>query len=314
MPRSSEPDRAAASQQRLAYANASGEPGLLDRSLSLRPLLASTGAPWSDLVRLEHHRLPAGEIPEQYARDHRVGLHLSGPPGQIDWWIAGEGTRQIVCRLGVFSLITAGALHRSFRHHESEILVLSLEPRFVQALAERTDQGGRVEFLPRLAAGDPAIRHLLLALWAELQAGCPSGRLFGEGLATALTVHLLRRHAVVPARSDPHRGGLPPAQLRRVLDLVEAHLGEDTSLRRLAALVQLSPHHFVTVFKQSTGLAPHQYVLRRRIEKAKELLADEPRLSLAEVGYALGFASQAHFTVMFRKLVGTTPGAYRVGR
>jgi AraC family transcriptional regulator len=214
----------------------------------------------------------------------------------------------------VFSLITAGAQHRSRRQHASEVLVLGLEPRFVQALAERMNHGGRVEFRPRFAAGDPAIRHLLLALWTELQAGCPSGRLFGEGLATALTVHLLQHHAVVPARSDPHRGGLPPAQLRRVLDHVEAHLGEDTSLRRLAALVQLSPHHFATVFKQSTGLAPHQYVLRRRIEKTKELLTSGRRLSLAEVGYAAGFASQAHFTVMFRKLVGTTPGAYRVGR
>jgi len=89
-----------------------------------------------------------------------------------------------------------------------------------------------------------------------------------------------------------------------------AHIGADTSLETLAELAQLSPHHFATVFKASIGLPPHQYILRQRIAKAKELLADN-RMSLAEISYVLGFPSQAHFTTMFGKLVGVTPGAYR---
>lgn len=155
----------------------------------------------------------------------------------------------------------------------------------------------------------------MLALRAELRAGCPSGQLYGEALATALAVLLLRHCAIVPAaRVDDHPrgGGLPAARLRRVLDHVEAHLSEDNSLRGLAALAGLSPRHFAAFFRQSTGLLPHQYVLRRRIDRAKELLPD-PRPSTAEVSYALGFPSQAHFTTMFRKLTGTTPQAYRKG-
>ena len=68
--------------------------------------------------------------------------------------------------------------------------------------------------------------------------------------------------------------------------------------------------HFARLFRHSTGLPPHRYVLQRRIARARELVADR-RQSLAEIGYELGFPSQAHFTTMFRRLVGTTPGAYR---
>jgi transcriptional regulator GlxA family with amidase domain len=104
--------------------------------------------------------------------------------------------------------------------------------------------------------------------------------------------------------------GLLPVRLRRVLDHIEAHLGESITQRRLAGIAQLSVDHFARLFRHSTGLPPHRYVLQRRIARARELVADR-RLSLAEIGYELGFPSQAHFTAMFRRLVGTTPGAYR---
>jgi AraC family transcriptional regulator len=126
-------------------------------------------------------------------------------------------------------------------------------------------------------------------------------------------VHLLRRYAVCPPRDGAPRGGLPPARLRRVLDYMHAYLGDELGLRHLAEVVPLSPHHFAHLFKQSTGLAPHQYMLRQRIDRAKQLLADH-RFSLAEIAYQAGFPSQAHFSTMFHKLVGTTPGGYRKQR
>ena len=97
-------------------------------------------------------------------------------------------------------------------------------------------------------------------------------------------------------------------QVRRVISYIDAHLGEELSLRRLSELVHLSPYHFVRAFRQSTGRPPHRYVLEQRIARAQVRLM-EPELSLADVGYELGFASQAHFTTTFRKLVGITPGA-----
>jgi AraC family transcriptional regulator len=115
---------------------------------------------------------------------------------------------------------------------------------------------------------------------------------------------------VSPAKASGHEGGLPPVRLRRVLDHIEAHLGDDIAMDRLAEVARLSPDHFSRLFRQSMGLPPHRYVLYRRIARARQLVADS-RLSLAEIGYALGFPSQAHFTTMFRRLVGTTPGTYR---
>ena len=117
-----------------------------------------------------------------------------------------------------------------------------------------------------------------------------------------------RQHSALPIKVDSPRGGLPLARLRRVLEYVEAHLGEDTSLRQLAELARLSPDHFATLFRQSIGLPPHRYVLERRIARAKELLAGD-QLSLAEIGYALGYTSQPHFITMFRKLTGLEESA-----
>lgn len=131
--------------------------------------------------------------------------------------------------------------------------------------------------------------------------------------AEEIAARLERRHAAAPPVHEVRRGGLPPARLRRVLDHIEADPGGDTGLRRLAGIAGLSPSHFATAFRRSTGLPPHRYVLERRVERARELLLADPRLPLAEVAYALGFPSQAHFTTVFRRLVGATPGAYRKG-
>jgi AraC family transcriptional regulator len=105
--------------------------------------------------------------------------------------------------------------------------------------------------------------------------------------------------------------GMSPGRLRVVTGYIEAHLHEKVSLRRMAELARMSPYHLGHLFKLSTGLSPHQYVLERRIMKAKELLADN-RLAITEISKRLGFSSRAHFTTAFRKRVGTTPREYRL--
>jgi AraC family transcriptional regulator len=104
-----------------------------------------------------------------------------------------------------------------------------------------------------------------------------------------------------------------PSGLRRVLEHMQEHLAQDLSLAELAGMVQMSPYYFSRLFKQSTGLSPHQYILQQRIEWAKRLLADA-RLPIAATAYHVGFASQAHFTKIFRQWVGTTPRQYRQQR
>lgn len=104
--------------------------------------------------------------------------------------------------------------------------------------------------------------------------------------------------------------GLPLHKLQRVLAMIDLRLAETMHVRHLADGVGLSPFHFARMFKKSTGHSPHAYITLRRMELAKALLADA-KLSLLEVGARAGYQTQAHFTDVFRKHVGMTPGRYR---
>jgi AraC family transcriptional regulator len=103
---------------------------------------------------------------------------------------------------------------------------------------------------------------------------------------------------------------LPRAKLRQTIDYINANLERNLSLLELAELVQMSPHYFARLFKQSTGISPHQYMLTCRIEKAQKLLTKQD-LSLAEISLQVGFHDQSRFTSMFRKHTGVTPKKYR---
>ena len=154
---------------------------------------------------------------------------------------------------------------------------------------------------------------LLLAMDAEIQSGCPSGRVYGESISIAVAAHIAARYAVSTQQPLTSTGGLARRRLSRILDFVLANLDSDLSVAELAALAHLSPSHFVQVFRQSVGMTPHQYVRRQRIAKAKRLLA-EGHLSIAEVALAAGFANQSHFGETFRQLVGATPKRYQEQR
>jgi AraC family transcriptional regulator len=104
--------------------------------------------------------------------------------------------------------------------------------------------------------------------------------------------------------------GLPGAALRRVLDHIEANLHRDPSLSELSARGYMSAFHFARLFKRSTGLPPHRFVVTRRIGRAKELL-ETRNVSIATVAQAVGFRTPSHFTTVFRRSMGVTPSAYR---
>ncbi len=111
----------------------------------------------------------------------------------------------------------------------------------------------------------------------------------------------------------PPRGGLAPSALRRVLDHIDAHLGENMSLEALASRTHLSAYHFARTFKQSVGVSPHRYVLEQRVSKAQELLS-RTALPLSSIARTVGFSDQSHFSRCFRRLVGATPSDFRRAR
>jgi len=114
----------------------------------------------------------------------------------------------------------------------------------------------------------------------------------------------------VPAPGPRTRGGLPPKMLRRVREYIEAHLDEKISIESLADAIGLSMFHFARAFKQSEGVTPHDYLIRRRVKRAMELLASTD-LPLSEIAVTVGFSDQSHCARRFREIVGVCPRDYR---
>ena len=109
--------------------------------------------------------------------------------------------------------------------------------------------------------------------------------------------------------ADGH--ALPRCRLRRVTEYIQQNLDKNLTLAELAAVVCMSPYHFARLFKDSTGVPPHRFVVRQRIARARGVLVT-PELSIAEISLRVGFRTPSHFTTVFRGLLGLTPVAYRM--
>ncbi len=186
-------------------------------------------------------------------------------------------------------------------------LVISLNPSLVKhAACEMGVNPEHVEIAPQVYVRDPLVEHIGWALKAELETDVPAGRVYAEGLGLALAAHLLRRYApAIPRRIE---GGLPKRRLQRVLDHIYVNISGDLSLGELAGVASVSASHFKVLFKQSVGMPVHQYVIRRRVDFATELLLNE-EMAPSEVALAAGFANQSHMARCMRRVIGTTPGA-----
>jgi AraC family transcriptional regulator len=171
--------------------------------------------------------------------------------------------------------------------------------------------GDAVEFAGFTNGPDPLVHQLALALREEATAGGVAGQLFIDGVVTTLALHLLRHYSSVAPHPPSPAPRLTGPRLRRVLECIGDDLGGDLRLARLAGIAGLDRHHFGRAFKQATGLPPHQYVLQRRIERAAELLIRSD-LPIAEIAHTVGMSSQSHLTTVFHRMLGDTPGAYRL--
>jgi AraC family transcriptional regulator len=157
---------------------------------------------------------------------------------------------------------------------------------------------------------DPVIRHLALGALPALEHPERVTPLFIQHLALALGVHVLQNYGGVGASREPVNGGLAPWQLARATELLREHLDGNLPLAQLAAECSLSRSHFTRAFKASTGLPPHQWLLARRVDRAKDLMRTTD-MPLSEIALACGFSEQAHMTRVFSRSVGVTPSAWR---
>jgi len=186
----------------------------------------------------------------------------------------------------------------------------AVRPVLLVHTLHETSQTERLTIVPYFPTPDPLLLHITLLLQSAFEDESVTGQLYTQSLADALAVHFLRRYGATWHPLGEVNGGLSPYKLRRTTAYINAHLEQELSLVTLAAVGETSPAHFSRLFKHATGLAPHQYVIMCRMERAKHLLA-ETNISLSEIALRVGCTDHSHFSALFRTHVAQTPTAYR---
>jgi AraC-like DNA-binding protein len=194
----------------------------------------------------------------------------------------------------------------------SSVLHLCIEPDWFHGIADETGDGVPAN-AGRFSVGpvDPRLGALLRRMHRSLTAAAPHERLFGEQAGVIAGIEILRVLGGAE-RARSRRYALSPACTARVKAFIEDNLSRDIGLAEIAEVARLSRFHFARAFRAETGMSPHRWLVHRRCERAKRLMA-ETDLSLADVALACGFAHQAHFTNAFHRTIGTTPGRWRTG-
>ena len=248
-------------------------------------------------------------FPKHSNPDFKIGIPLKTSSLHVKWQTASGKQKHQFIKEGSVSIIPPNLSHEAWLESQMEIIVIRLNPNLLEQVAQEY-QGYSVEIAAKWGTSDPLIRQLGLSLFTEFQHGIP-GSLYLESVGHILATHLLRRYSV---RNQPsiHKQAneLSQKKLRQAVAYLNDNLSQDIKLADLAKLVEMNQYQFARAFKDLIGISPHKYLLTRRVEEAKELLA-QTQLSIAEISYNIGFSSQSHFTSTFRRFTGTTPAFYR---
>jgi len=260
----------------------------------------SSGDRWNG-IRLERRVEQLGALPEGYWLRHIIVVYRVSPLHR-ERYVPGRGWQKLELKPWDIEILPAQSIYASRWEGAVDVLLLEVAPELLALVA-----GARADLNSFVETQDPYITHTALALEQDLRGGSPAGEMYGDSLGTALAAHLARWH------TEPKHSSVPDArvaQVDRAVQYIHDNLDGNLSLQHLADVVQLDVYRFIRAFKQNTGLPPHQYVLRQRIERAKALLKDSA-LSVMEVALRSGFADQSHFTTAFRRATNLRPSEYR---
>jgi AraC family transcriptional regulator len=267
-------------------------------------LLSSAGRDRLPLLDVLTSPVPAGVFQSPVDHRHVLCLHL-GEPVPVSWRAA-HAERQGTRLHGQFCVVPAGSSTRWRVSRPARSLLLRLAPSLLEETAEamglRKADGA---LAPRIHVRDAQTERIGWMMQAEDHDAYPGGRLFADGLATALATRLL---ALQSRRDPPPRTGraLPPRRTRLVLEYIEAHLDEDLSLAELAGVAGFSVSHFKPLFRNAVGVPAHRFVLERRVERARALLLAGGR-TLTDVAFDAGFAHAGHMARCMRRVLGVRP-------
>jgi AraC family transcriptional regulator len=264
--------------------------------------------PWDDFY-IAVNSCQNLELPPNKISNFLVSVHRSQQIS-ADCWVDNRWEEYRI-KTGSVSFQAAESIWGFKTNYKIQVLNLCIAPqRWNQALTKIVGDEV-VELVNFRGKDDPLLARTVESLYADMLAECPQGKMYGEVLVDAIVAHLLRHYRVRDVTMTiGDRGGLSPQRLQKCLDYIEAHLEEDIPLQEMAELVGMSQYHFARMFKQSVSIAPHQYIIQQRIERAKKLLLNR-NMTILEVSKNCGFNNPSHFNRHFVKIVNMTPSAYR---
>jgi AraC family transcriptional regulator len=295
------------------------EPGLsgllgpleLIRHFPGEPFAGSDRRRWVGLEALRYRYQPPNEAFQPPLTHHSLLLFLHTPK---EFELQCDGVNRVVPPpAGSVLVVPAGSPARWRWSSHSDSLHVFLEPGLVARVAAEAFEldPARVSVPPLDGLHLPQLRAAMLAVNDELTADAAGGPLAAESLANLLAVHLIRNASAPRPPARRADGALPQGKLRAVVEYIEEHLDAGLTLEQMAAAAHLSAYHFARQFKAATGVPPHQYVIARRVERAKQLLQQDRDLSLTEIAACAGFSDQSQFSHHFKRVVGVTPGQFR---
>lgn len=276
------------------------------------PMRSSKSQAWNHIV-VEEFCQPPGEGKYENSAEHTICISLNHRPSRL-FQALDNRQHTSPCVKGDICIVPAGLPSFWRWEREDRYLQIRISPQFLQQVAqevaEMTSEGA--ELLPEFSVRHPQVEQLGVMLLSEIKNGGLAGQFYVESLTNALAVHLIRSFLAVKPCVDGYEGGLSKPQLLQVTDYINDCLGEDIKLSDLGELLRMSKFQFSRRFKRSMGIAPYQYILQQRLEKAKHLLK-ETELPVMEIAMLCGFSSHSHLGKLIRQHTGLSPKNYRIG-
>lgn len=244
------------------------------------------------------------------SHQHLVLLNLKGNSERGEYFLDGRPASFVRRRPGSILFIPAGCHWKGWEIGASSAayLSISIDPAMVTEFLDRGGARLHPSLSPDLGCEDPVLMNAARGIGAEIRDRNPLSTLLVESYVATIFAQLVRKQRYVPAVRKA--GGLTPTSLNRVMEKIEEDLAVKLSLSQLAELAGLSVPHFCRAFKRTIGCPPYAFVVRRRIDRAKEFLRHSD-ISITGIALDCGFSSSSHFTNAFRREVGVSPLAYR---
>lgn len=261
-------------------------------------------------VYYDHH--PRNEWAEHSREEEQISAVLNGAVGILKWKPPDGDWRELKIQGPTAWLIPAGTPHALVCPDQAEMVTLFIEPSFASEIAAREKPEVTVETLAYLVGRDALIGQLSTAFRRLCRGDSDPNALYVESIGTVFGTHLLRGLTYGGASSG-QRIGLPTESLQRVTGFIEAHIGEHLDLTLLGRVAGFSPSHFGRLFKTSVGLTPHDYVMRRRVAKAEELLQHSGKKEV-EIALLCGFSDDTLMARWFRRVLNCRPSEVRTQR